>query len=218
MKYTDTTAETLIRHMGNIHNWALARNLIGGATPQAQFLKLTEEAGELDQHASQPAHTTYADDVTGAMDGLGDTIVVATIMAGQLGIDRAAIAVSVEAYMDGRDSSSAYLLGALSKLASALARGKAEEYHNALVAVIGEAIETYWQSFSDEVMAHSTIAEIKDDPGIGFVVNDAHLLDRCLTLVWSEIKDRQGVMYGGVFIKADDERYAGVRAELGLDA
>ena len=65
---------------GSIRAWAVARNLIHGSTPQAQTVKLLEEAGEL-------AHALARGNRTAACDALGDTIVVLTILAAQLDLD-----------------------------------------------------------------------------------------------------------------------------------
>lgn len=63
-----------------IEQWAHGRNLIKGATPQAQMLKMTEEVGEL-------AHAIARKDNTLAKDAIGDCIVVLTILSAQLGLD-----------------------------------------------------------------------------------------------------------------------------------
>ena len=60
-----------------IRQWAHDRNLIEGATRQAQMLKLTEEVGEL-----------AADIAKGRCpkDSIGDCVVVLTILAAQSGL------------------------------------------------------------------------------------------------------------------------------------
>jgi len=63
----------------NIRGWANARNLIHGSNPQAQFVKLIEEAGEL---ASGIAKKNLG--VT--IDSIGDMVVVLTIIAEQHGV------------------------------------------------------------------------------------------------------------------------------------
>lgn len=62
----------------NVERWAEDRNLIDGATPQAQMLKLIEEVGEI-------AAALARGQTANIMDGIGDTFVVITIMAKQLG-------------------------------------------------------------------------------------------------------------------------------------
>ena len=67
-----------MERLDDIRGWAAARNLIDGSTPQAQMLKLLEELGEL---ASGIAKGNRA----AAQDGIGDAVVVLTILAAQLG-------------------------------------------------------------------------------------------------------------------------------------
>ena len=78
----------------DIRAWAAARNLIDGSTPAAQMLKLLEEAGEL---AAAIAKGRPAD----ARDGVGDVVVVLTILSAQLGFSiEDAIAAAYEEIKD----------------------------------------------------------------------------------------------------------------------
>ena len=63
-----------------IEQWAEDRNLIAGATPQAQILKLTEEFGELAAGIARGNRELI-------MDSIGDCVVVLTILAKQNGMD-----------------------------------------------------------------------------------------------------------------------------------
>lgn len=63
-----------------IREWAHARNLIKGSTPEKQFIKLMEEAGEV---AAALARNKQDE----LKDGLGDMFVVMTILAAQRGLD-----------------------------------------------------------------------------------------------------------------------------------
>lgn len=63
-----------------IRDWASDRNLINGSTPQAQFVKLMEEIGELAEALSKPGR------IDAAADGIGDAVVVLTIIAAQLNV------------------------------------------------------------------------------------------------------------------------------------
>jgi NTP pyrophosphatase (non-canonical NTP hydrolase) len=103
-----------------ITQWANDRNIIAGSNAKDQFVKLISEIGELSDAISKG-------DEPAIIDGIGDAIVVLTIIAAQ-----------------------------------------------------------YKLSIPD-----------------------------CIDAAYNEIKDRKGVMYNGVFIKADDARYAGILAELG---
>ena len=62
-----------------IRQWATDRNLIEGATSQAQTVKLFEEGGEV-------AHAVARGDRDALKDGIGDMIVVLTILAAQNGL------------------------------------------------------------------------------------------------------------------------------------
>ena len=72
----------------NIADWAKARNLIEGSTPQAQFIKLAEELGEV---AECIAKGLSQDELK---KELGDMLVVLTILAAQSGTDVEACAVA----------------------------------------------------------------------------------------------------------------------------
>jgi len=61
-----------------IRGWAADRNLISGSNPQAQMLKLLEELGEL-------AAAIAKGNPDGQIDGVGDAVVVLTILSAQLG-------------------------------------------------------------------------------------------------------------------------------------
>jgi len=62
----------------NIRKWAEDRNLIEGSTPEKQFIKLIEETGELAAGLARSNQDKIK-------DGIGDIVVVLTIMSGQLG-------------------------------------------------------------------------------------------------------------------------------------
>lgn len=57
--------------------WAEYRNLISGATPKTQLIKLMSEVGELADDINKQADPT---------DSIGDCLVVLTILAAQHGI------------------------------------------------------------------------------------------------------------------------------------
>ena len=59
-----------------IRDWADERNLILGSTPQAQFVKLIEEIGELDEAIAKNKKEQFE-------DSIGDAFVVLTILAAQ---------------------------------------------------------------------------------------------------------------------------------------
>lgn len=63
-----------------IRGWAHDRNLINGSNPQAQFVKLAEEMGEL------AAGIARGNDLA-AKDAIGDCFVVLTILAAQMDLE-----------------------------------------------------------------------------------------------------------------------------------
>lgn len=69
-----------MNRFADIRKWASERNIIQGATMQAQFVKLIEEIGEL-------AHGIAKGRPDEVEDGIGDAVVVLTILAAQHGVD-----------------------------------------------------------------------------------------------------------------------------------
>lgn len=63
-----------------IREWAEDRNLIVGATPKDQMLKMTEEVGELGAAIAR-------NDFNKSKDAIGDCVIVLTILAAQLNMD-----------------------------------------------------------------------------------------------------------------------------------
>lgn len=74
-----TPMEMLQYLIDRIEQWAHDRNLIKGATSQAQMLKLTEEVGEI-------AAAVARSNRDALKDGIGDAVVVLTILAAQNGL------------------------------------------------------------------------------------------------------------------------------------
>lgn len=62
-----------------IEEWAIERNLIKGSDSKTQFAKLMSECGEL-------ADAILKNDLPNIIDGIGDAVVVLTIIAAQNGI------------------------------------------------------------------------------------------------------------------------------------
>lgn len=63
----------------DIRRWAADRNLILGSSTDKQFLKLSEEVGEI-------AHGLARNNPAEIQDGIGDVVVVLTILAAQLNL------------------------------------------------------------------------------------------------------------------------------------
>lgn len=70
----------MVIYLSLIREWAEARNLIEGSTPEKQFVKLVEEIGELGAGLARGNRAAM-------MDGIGDAVVVLTILAAQIGMD-----------------------------------------------------------------------------------------------------------------------------------
>ena len=64
----------------DIRAWAHERNIINGGTMQAQFVKLMEEVGELASGIAKGRPEVIK-------DGIGDAVVVLTILAAQHGVE-----------------------------------------------------------------------------------------------------------------------------------
>ena len=76
----EAEANTLAATIRNIERWAYDRNLVNGATSQAQMLKTTEEVGEL-------AGAIARGKRDGIIDGIGDVVVTLVILAEQNGLE-----------------------------------------------------------------------------------------------------------------------------------
>jgi len=68
-----------MNRFSDIRGWAYARNLIEGSSTDKQFLKLAEEIGEL-------ANGLAKNRIHEVADGIGDAVVVLTILAAQMGM------------------------------------------------------------------------------------------------------------------------------------
>lgn len=168
----------------NIRNWAHARNLIEGATPQAQFVKLVEEFKEfVDGHLDLNEEEI--------LDGLGDTVVVLTIQAAQLGTDIETCISRLDEHLDfanslegnlaktqSVDTLSIRVISAIGELATGIAKKDATKVHDGIGAAyrILEAIA------------------VRFDFTIEFAAERAY----------NVIKDRKGQMIDGVFVKEAD--------------
>lgn len=193
------TATRINEHVDNIVRWAHERNIINGSTPQAQFVKLVEEAGELD---------SWEEEVD-ALDALGDCLVVSIILAAQFKTTALHTLLDT-ARMDFSNDPRAgcrpfvfpmaqrfpTILSALGKVASTIARKNDAAFEEALYEFMLACVNEYCESFA--------------------AGNRDGSVDKALSHAWNEIKDRKGVMLDGVFIKSTDERYSDAVAEATL--
>lgn len=162
---------TLNEVTARIVGWANDRCLVEERYLPGQFIKLVEEFGEI-------AEGDEADDTARVKDGIGDTYVVAAIMAAQIGRSITMLMEQHEALTDGP-------VAHLGRVAACLARGKKDE----LPSRLGQFINS-----------------VKDEASVYWDGNDVLGLDllECVLLSYEVIKDRKGKMVGGVFIKEAD--------------
>lgn len=192
----------LTNALSNILDWAKARNLIDGSNSGAQSLKLFSEFGETGLAIAQGAHISMTDGDGAALekahgdliDGIGDTVVVLTIIAEQEG----------------------YLLADLIQEYAPLPlpRIHGYEFYQAS-STIGKLADSVLKRDNKSVgpyLAYTFhhLADMAD-----YFQYD---ITNCVEVAYDEIKDRKGVMYNGAFIKSTDDRYQSICEELGLQA
>lgn len=163
-----------------IRMWASERNLIAGSSTDKQFLKLVEEMREI-------AEGDLMNEPEGIIDGIGDTFVVLTILAAQLGRGIEILMEDnpikpVESGVDSFDTNYIILTIYIGSIATGLARGKT----TLTLDSIGLAANML------ERMGNMAIGATAG----GFL--------GCVDAAWECIKDRKGRMVDGVFIKEGD--------------
>lgn len=159
----------------NIAQFGDNRNLIKGSTPYIQYVKLAEEFGEL-------ASAIARKDRKKLVDSIGDCLVVSTIMLKQLNyLNNIADVISWEPY--DKSSTDVYKVFAtaanqLGNIGYRLYRGKPDSVH---IDILGFIDALYDLAYFNDLTA-----------------------EECLVEAYAQIKDRKGVMLGGVFIKEED--------------
>lgn len=160
--------------------WAEDRNLIKGATPQAQFTKLIEEWAEF----AEGWETSDADELK---DGLGDTTVVLTVLAAQLGtnpIECMQAHGSVNFHFNHFEDES--IISAIFRqiviMFGRLATGISKKDQEKIKSSLGAALVG--------------VAALTEQFGLTMQIALAHS--------YNEIKDRKGRMVDGVFVKEAD--------------
>lgn len=184
---TSPITEATVPVFDLIRQWGSDRNLILGATPQAQFVKLVEEFGEVTTGMEED---NYAE----IKDGLGDTAVVLTILAAQMGTsieECFEYATSMErtlVFFEDEAEYSTYIRS-ISTQFGKLATGIAKK--NAPIA--------------KEALGHAL--------GLVFALSACLLVDEtfedALLASYNVIKDRKGKMIDGVFVKEADLHLVG---------
>lgn len=192
--------------LNEVKNWALVRNL-QTAQPQSQMLKLVEEAGEI--------ITAMQDgDIAEILDGVGDVIVVLTVMSTQVESgDDMYEAIEVELassdlfLSENRNfdtgTASTALMRLLGEFSSAVARGQHEKYADitsrivsTLYSILQSVVEPYYFEIADE--------EEREDFYAPYGLLDISILSIAIRLAYNEIKHRKGKMVDGVFVKEAD--------------
>lgn len=160
--------------IAKIEQWGEDRNLIKGSTPLDQSMKLFSEYGEL-------CDAIAKDDIKLIKDGIGDVLVVCTIISKQINLP---LEINLKAK-----------LGDLSLKRYAIEVGVAlHEF------AFGADRNDLSKLRDDLVIVCTALNKIATAYGL--------TLEQCLEHAYNDIKDRRGLMYNGVFIKSDDPRYA----------
>lgn len=116
-------------------------------------------------------------------DGIGDVFVVYTILAEQLDVSEKFAEIVTDAILEPviNEYDTLHILG---ELAHALARQDAL----AALAAMHYGVQALNQYALEAVYERTTLAS-------------------CVSRAYEEIKDRKGIMFGGVFVKESDPRY-----------
>lgn len=176
--------QTLDVNFQRVREWAEARNLIEGATPQAQFTKLIEEISEFTLGIDQ-------DDIAEITDGLGDSVVVLTIVAAQCGTDIETCIASLDGFMDEANK----FTGLLSKAQSV------DGLLHTLFNAVGELANG---------ISKKNLTKVEYGIGAAFRIIEAisfrfdTTIEENFDASYNIIKDRKGKMIDGAFIKEED--------------
>lgn len=167
-----------------IEQWAEDRNLIHGSTPQKQFLKLSEEIGELiTGHNKRNLELIK--------DAVGDCFVVLTILSKQTNYEDLesdilegfeCYAIPRERYKQSENHNLQHILSNQGELATQLLDEEEGGDEIAIYQCIG--LITY-------NLVHYSYGQ-----GLDFRV--------CVRHAYKQIKDRKGRMIDGVFVKEED--------------
>ena len=161
-----------------VAQWAKDRNLIEGSNPKQQFLKHVEEGGEIFE-------AILLVDKDKAVDAIGDTCVVITIILIQAGYD------PVKFIKNKRNAQTVY--------------------PNFKAACMTHEAANLTMKFGmyQGVLARALAKEQNPIPAITDVIDSlrrlSHILcidfAECYRIAYNEIKDRKGKMVDGVFVK-----------------
>lgn len=198
----------------NYVEWAVKRNIASGLSMHSQFVKLTEEAKEIAEGAKE-LYTALKDNDKEKLkkacnmvkDGIGDTIVVASILAKQYqlkdaiggelvsskffalaNVEKDPIVTSMLSGQIDTDANHAYFIATPMNMLTS----------NLLINLGAVA--------SDVARGRNPVGSLKLLCANIEVIASFLQFDllECLEMAWNEIKDRKGLVVDGVFIKFDD--------------
>lgn len=170
----------------NVKDWSTAKG-IDKASPLAQMLKLNEEWGELNAGKAKA-------DKPKLEDSIGDVLVVLIILSQQMQFEN--IEQLVDPMQSGygkytpKDVSTDMLLLYGAKEIGLIASSLIDLVHNPGIINTRTQIQFHIRNLSG-VLYKVAINEDTD-------------MVTCLGIAWNEIKDRQGKMVDGVFVKDSD--------------
>lgn len=188
--------ERLQTLFNNVEKWGSEEktNLIKGSDPESQYCKLMEEFGELSKNVLKKQD---------CKDDIGDVLVVLIIMSKQLELNLIEDFIKFVQNNFMRDlvdyKSSLYCEKRLNILIST----ELSDIGNSILLNQNSKI-ILTDKFISAILTLITLAD-----KVGYT------LEECLEHSWNVIKDREGIMYEGAWIKSTDPVYQTVCAVLG---
>jgi len=198
----------------NYVEWAVKRNIASGLSMHSQFVKLTEEAKEIAEGAKE-LYTALKDNDKEKLkkacdmikDGIGDTVVVASILAKQYQLKDAVGSELV--------SSKFFALANVEKdpVVASVLGGKidTDANHAYFIAtpmnmLTSNLLINLGAVASDVARGRNPVGSLKLLCANIEVIASFLQFDllECLEMAWNEIKDRVGLVVDGVFIKESD--------------
>lgn len=198
----------------NYVEWAVKRNIASGLSMHSQFVKLTEEAKEIAEGAKE-LYTALKDNDKEKLkkacdmikDGIGDTVVVASILAKQYQLKDAIGSELV--------SSKFFALANVEKdpIVASVLGGKidTDANHAYFIAtpmnmLTSNLLINLGAVASDVARGRNPVGSLKLLCANIEVIASFLQFDllECLEMAWNEIKDRVGLVVDGVFIKESD--------------
>lgn len=170
----------------NVKDWSAAKGL-DVADPQKQMQKLNEEWGELNAGKAKT-------DQAMLFDSIGDVMVVLTILSQQMKFEK------IERMIDPTNNGANYyiqnevatdlLLLYGTKEIGMIANRMIDIIHNTGIINSRTAIQFHIRNLTGVLYK--------------IAVNEGTDINTCFEIAWNEIKNRQGKMVDGVFVKAAD--------------